>query len=214
MSSHGGRVVVGVSGSLCSLTALHRAVDEARRADVELLAVTAWTPPGGEFAYRRSPCPPLLTACETAAAGRLQQAFTDAFGGFPADTRLRLVTACGEAGFALTELADQPDDLLVISTGRQGRPRMFHGAVSRYCLAHARCDVLAVPPSDLMRAAGRTARELDRLALPTAPGGISGVDGIDGIDGINGTPPSGAAGRAWSARLRRTARRPHRGDDR
>ena len=60
----------------------------------------------------------------------------------------------------------RPDDLLVISTGRQGRlTRMFHGGVSRYCLAHARCDVLAVPPSELMRDLGRGARVLDELPL-------------------------------------------------
>lgn len=59
------RVVVGLSGSLGSLTALHRAAAEARRTGAVLVAVLAWEPPGGEFAYRRSPCPPLLDAGRT-----------------------------------------------------------------------------------------------------------------------------------------------------
>ncbi|MYS25085.1 universal stress protein [Streptomyces sp. SID4948] len=164
--AQGGRVVVGVSGSLRSLAALHRAVDEARRRDAELMAVLAWTVPGGEPAYRRNPCPSLLTVCEEAAAERLEQAFRDAFGGPPAGVRLRLVTARGEPAAALTELAHRPEDLLVISTGRRGLlPRLFHGGVSRHCLARARCPVLAVPPSELMHDLGRTTGVLDALRL-------------------------------------------------
>jgi nucleotide-binding universal stress UspA family protein len=164
-----GRVVVGVSGSLRSLAALHRAVDEARRRDAELVAVLAWTPPGGESAYRRSPCPSLLTMCEEAAAERLSQAFRDAFGGRPPGVRLRLVTARGEAGNALSALADRPDDLLVVGAGRRGgMRRLFHGGVGRRCVAHARCAVLAVPPPDLMRDLGRTTRILDELPLRRA----------------------------------------------
>ncbi|MBY8882837.1 universal stress protein [Actinacidiphila acidipaludis] len=167
--AHSGRVVVGVSGSLRGLTALHRAAEEARRRDGELLAVHAWTPPGGETASRRAPWPPLLTEGERSAACRLHQAFQDAFGGFPPDLRLYLATVCGESGRVLTELADRPDDLLVIGAGRRGRlARLVHGGVGRYCLANARCPVLAVPPSELMRALGPGARLLDELPLKPA----------------------------------------------
>ncbi len=165
----GGRVVVGVSGSLHNLAALHRAVGEARRRDAELLAIVAWTPPGGEVAYRRSPCPPLLTAWAKAAADSLEQAFQNAFGGHPEGVRLQMATVRGEAGAALTELADRPDDLLVIGAGRRGRlQRVFHGGVTRYCLAHAKCDVLAVPPSELMRELGRITRGLGEKPLKPA----------------------------------------------
>ncbi|GAA4087923.1 universal stress protein [Streptomyces shaanxiensis] len=54
------RVVVGVSGSLGSLTALSRAADEARRRGAELWPVPAWQPPGGELASRRGPGTSLL----------------------------------------------------------------------------------------------------------------------------------------------------------
>ena len=57
----------------------------------------------------------------------------------------------GETGPVLVEVASQPDDLLIIGTGRRaGFGRMMRHSVSRYCLAHARCPVLAVPPSALM----------------------------------------------------------------
>jgi hypothetical protein len=54
------RVIVGVSGSVRSLAALSVAVNEARRAGAVLVPVLAWSPAGGEIAYQRAPCPPLL----------------------------------------------------------------------------------------------------------------------------------------------------------
>jgi hypothetical protein len=52
--------------------------------------------------------------------------------------------------------ADQTDDLLVVGTGRQGRlARLFHGSVSRYCLAHAGGAVLAVAPCATRTSADR-----------------------------------------------------------
>lgn len=53
-----GRIVVGVSGSLGSIAALHHAVAEARRTDVEVLAVLCWTSAGEELGYRRTPARP------------------------------------------------------------------------------------------------------------------------------------------------------------
>jgi hypothetical protein len=51
----------------------------------------------------------------------------------------------------LVDTADRPDDLLIIGTGRRaGLGRVLHHSVSRYCLAHAKCPVLAIPPSALM----------------------------------------------------------------
>lgn len=55
------------------------------------------------------------------------------------------------AGHGLVELADRPDDLLVVGAGERGWPaRWFHGGTSRYCVSHAGCRVLAVPPPALM----------------------------------------------------------------
>jgi hypothetical protein len=52
-------------------------------------------------------------------------------------------------------IASHPGDLLVVGTGRRGTlTRVFSGRVSRYCLAHAQCPVLAVPPATSPRASG------------------------------------------------------------
>ncbi len=124
------RIIVGVHGSLGNLQALRYAADEARQRNVPLLAVTAWIPPGGD---------------------RLWAAFDVGLGGVPADLHVEPQVTRGETGPVLVDTADQPDDLLIIGTGRRaGLGRVLHRSVSRYCLAHARCPVLAVPPSALM----------------------------------------------------------------
>lgn len=161
------RVVVGVSGSLSSLAALHRAVREARDRDALLVPLLAWTPPGGEAVYRDSPCPPMLKEWERDAARRLDTAFEQAFGGYPRGVRTRAAVVRGAAGPALVATADEPDDLLVLSAGRRGRlRRMTHGSVTRYCLAHAVCAVVAVPPAELLSTLERAARGGIPMTLP------------------------------------------------
>jgi hypothetical protein len=55
---------------------------------------------------------------------------------------------------------DRPGDLLVIGTGRRHPlSRALRRSVGRYCLAHATCPVLAVPPTRLME-------EMQRGLLP------------------------------------------------
>jgi nucleotide-binding universal stress UspA family protein len=145
------RIIVGVHGSPGSLQALRFAADEARQRSVPLLAVTAWIPPGGDLAERRHSSPYLRKIWREAAWEQLWAAFDAGLGGMPADLRVETQAVRGETGPVLVEAAGQPDDLLVIGTGRRARfGRMMRKSVSRYCVAHARCPVLAVPPSALM----------------------------------------------------------------
>ncbi|MFF4283652.1 universal stress protein [Streptomyces kronopolitis] len=155
------RVVVGVNGSLSSLTALHRGVEEARHHGALLVPVLAWTPSGGDLSELHRPYLSMLHEREQAARWRLDTAFAQAFGGYPGDLRIRPVIAQAEAGRALVTVAKEADDLLVVCTGRRGGlHRLFHRSVSRYCLAHAACAVIAVPPprmlADLNRATRRS----------------------------------------------------------
>jgi nucleotide-binding universal stress UspA family protein len=149
------RVVVGVSGSAGSLQALRFAVEMARSgvagADgAVLVPVLAWTPPGGDLTDRRYPCPPLREMWKQAAWDRLWKAIDLAIGGPPADLRFSPAVVRGEAGLVLTAAATEPGDVLVISAGRPGAlRRMVSSQVSRYCLAHARCPMIAVPPTRL-----------------------------------------------------------------
>jgi len=145
------RIVVGVHGSLGSLQALRWATEEARERLVPVAAVTAWIPPGGDFAERSHPSPYLRKVWEEAALKRLTDAFDDCLGGVPDDLRMRLYVERGDAAQVLVDVADQPGDLLVIGSGRRNPlGRTLHRSVGRYCLAHAHCPVVAVPPSALM----------------------------------------------------------------
>lgn len=151
MDSGGGRAraVVGVSGSPGSLAALHRAVREARRTDGELLAVLAWEPPGGELAHGRALLTPSVTDFRRAAADRLLAALDAAFGDAGPGVPFQGLVVRGTAGRALVETADRPDDLLIVGAGPRGPLRALFPSVTRYCVTHAGCPVLTVPPSPL-----------------------------------------------------------------
>jgi nucleotide-binding universal stress UspA family protein len=153
------RIIVGVSGSPGSLPALRYAAEIARAHRAPLLLVLAWMPPGGDLADRTSPSPILREVWAEAAHQRLHAAMRVAFGGLLLDVDTVLQTIRGEPGQSLVKIACEAGDLLVIGTGRRTRAgRLLHAGVSRYCLAHAACPVLAVPPSPLDRDLGRLRR--------------------------------------------------------
>jgi len=167
------RIIVGVHGSLGSLQALRFAADEARLRDVALLPVLAWVPPGGDLAERRHASPYLRKIWRDDAWRRLWEAFDDGLGGLPADLSVEPQVTRGESGPVLVDTASRPDDLLIIGTGRRAGPRrLLHRSVSRYCLAHAKCPVLAIPPSALMQemSHGRRSWQLRRgVLIPDTP---------------------------------------------
>ena len=145
------RIVVGVHGSLGSLQALRWAAEEARARQVPLVAVIAWQPPGGDLSERSHPSAHLRRVWRDAARTRLLAAFDNCLGGIPDDLHVQPQVERGETGAVLVDVAAAPGDLLVIGTGRRNPiGRALHRSVGRYCLAHAKCPVLAVPPSALM----------------------------------------------------------------
>jgi nucleotide-binding universal stress UspA family protein len=155
-----GRVVVGVDGSVGSLQALRRAVTEARMRAVPLVAVIAWTAPGGEAAYRRTFDVQLKQLWEQGAWERLARAWDEALGGIPEDVDVRQVAVRADAGKALVCVANDENDLMVIGAGRRSVwRRAFIPSVPRYCAAHARCAMLVVPPSPL-------SQQMDHGMLP------------------------------------------------
>jgi nucleotide-binding universal stress UspA family protein len=152
-------VVAGVSGSPRGLPALRYAAALARGHGAALIPVHTWVPPGGEIADRQCGSRYLRQVWEEAAWERLWDAANTALGGVPLDVPMEPLVVRGEAGRVLVHVASRAGDLLVIGTGRRGTAaRLTGGKVSRYCLAHARCPVVAVPPSPLELEAGHGLR--------------------------------------------------------
>lgn len=147
------RVIVGTSGSPGSLCALRYAGHLARVHDATVTPVLTWIPPGGELASRRSPSFYLYRVWDEDAWQQLREALDVAWGGQqPVGLRVQLVVQRGEPGPVLTSIASEPGDLLIIGAGRRATmTRIGGGRVSRYCLAHAQCPVLAIPPPALAR---------------------------------------------------------------
>lgn len=141
------RVIVGASGSPGSLQALRYAEQLARAHDAILIPVLAWVPPGGDLADRRGPNSYLRRVWAEDARQRLRETLQLAWGEIPTGPPVQPFVHRGEAGWVLVSVASSPGDLLVVGAGRHGRlARVTSGKVSRHCLAHAQCPVLAIPP--------------------------------------------------------------------
>ena len=145
-------MIVGTNGSPGSLQALRYGEGLARAHDAVLIPVLAWEPPGGERDEWIRASGPLRQACRDLAWQRLRDALTAVWGEVPDDPRVQPHLERGPAGWVLVNLARRPGDVLVVGTGRRGAlARMAFSRVSRYCLAHAQCPVLAIPPPAFAR---------------------------------------------------------------
>ncbi len=143
-------VVVGVDGSPASYTALRWALAHAARIGAQVRAVRCWTPivaKRWEAAVTGEPVPP--EAEQKARAEReLAQVVAAALARVPdgaARVAVRQSVARGSVGPALVDEANSAA-LLVVGHG----PRVTelrHRSVSWYCLRHATCPVLVIPPT-------------------------------------------------------------------
>ena len=186
------RVIVGASGSPASLRVLRYAQHLARDLDAALVPILAWLPPDGDLADRRTP-EELRHLWAQDARQRLQDTLNLAWGEPPADLPDQPVILRGRPGPVLVSAACGPGDLLVAGAGRRGAlARILGGRVSRYCLAHARCPVLTVPPPPL-------ARETRHAALARAFWHRTlTADQISPDNGQPHNPPAAAWPPGWS----------------
>jgi len=147
-----GRLIVGISGSPGSLQALRYGEGLARAQGVVLIPVIAWEPPGGNHDERFQNSGDLRQACRDLALQRLRDALIAVWGELPDDPLVQPHLERGPAGRVLVNLACRPGDVLIVGAGRRATlARMAGSRVSRYCLAHAQCPILAIPPPALAR---------------------------------------------------------------
>ena len=144
------RLIVGASGSPGSLHALRYAEGLARAHRAVLIPVLAWEQPGGDHGVRVQPSDALCQEWRLLACQRLRDALIAVWGETPDDPMVQPQVERGPAGWVLVNLACRPGDVLIVGAGRRSRlARMAFAKVSRYCLAHAQCPVLAIPPPAL-----------------------------------------------------------------
>jgi nucleotide-binding universal stress UspA family protein len=170
-------IFAGVSGSPGSVHALRYAADLARHHDAILVPLLTWVPPCGDLDERKHPSLQLHELWKDDAWQRLWAALDTAFGGFPSGVRTWPLVLRGKPGQVLASAARQAGDLLVIGTGPRGPFARLTGCrVSRYCLHHAQCPVLANPPPALAQQADHGLRgwafrhrglDPDNAGLPT-----------------------------------------------
>jgi nucleotide-binding universal stress UspA family protein len=176
-------VVVGVDDLPAGLRALRAAVAQARLMQRELLAVRAFVAPYDRDRVRTtspgwpllgppiepSPDPQhLIAARERDALNAIERAFAQAMGGIPDNVAVSRIALVGRPGQVLVHAACRDEDLLVVGAPRQRRLRPFRHSIGRYCLDHATCPVLLVPPNALARTVDRMHRpwrwrDLDKL---------------------------------------------------
>jgi hypothetical protein len=92
----------------------------------------------------------------------------------PVDVEVRVAVREARVDWALVEVADQPDDLLVV--GRRSGPVRLNWLV-RGCLRRAVCPLVVVPPPPLASVRGRRAvrrlmREVAGQPHPRGPTAI------------------------------------------
>ncbi|OLR94469.1 universal stress protein [Actinokineospora bangkokensis] len=122
-----GFVVVGVDGSATARTALMWATEEAARRHLAVRVVTAHT--------AGSPEPVVATA-----------QVADVTGSYP-EVRIEHHRLDGPPGRTLVEAAEDAALLVVGSRGATGVLSTLLGSATAYCLRHAHCPVVVVPPA-------------------------------------------------------------------
>jgi len=159
------RVIVGVDGSLTSLRALRQAVDEAirRQADLTVIHVRAPARPNAQAALigipDLTPWPGEQTSrsLDREAEALIATCIDEGLGGPPVGVAVRMVVDVGIPQVCLVHQTRHDEDLLVVGT--RGSRRWSHPwrhSVSRYCITHANCPVLVVPPDSFARAMRRS----------------------------------------------------------
>jgi hypothetical protein len=90
-----------------------------------------------------------FSGTEQCAAARVltRNALRSAVGPMPPDLRLAIETPQGDPALALVGLSTGEGDVLAVGTrSASWASRLVHGSVSRYCVRHARCQVIVVAP--------------------------------------------------------------------
>jgi nucleotide-binding universal stress UspA family protein len=171
----GAQVVVGVDGSPASYTALRWALAHAARIGAQVRAVRCWTPIVArkwEAAVTGEPVPSEVVQ-EARAERELVQVVAAAVAWVPDGATRVAVQQRVVRGLAGPVLAGEANGAALLVVGHGPRAtELRHRSVSWYCLRHATCPVLVIPPTmDILRTL--TLATADVLAFSPRPSGQS-----------------------------------------
>ncbi len=148
MSEH--VVVVGVDGSPASYTALRWALAHAERTGAQLRAVRCWTPvvaKSWEAAVTGAPVPSEAEQ-ESRAERELAEVVAAALARVPTGSTQVAVQQKVIHGPAGPVLVGQADGAALLVVGHGPRvTELLHRSVTWYCVRHATCPVLVIPPA-------------------------------------------------------------------
>ncbi|MDX8056505.1 universal stress protein, partial [Lentzea sp. BCCO 10_0798] len=133
-------IVVGVDGSAGGAAALRWAVEEARRHDCTIDAVSVWHMDYGVMMAPEAVASGLDAASIEAANRSALDAATAEVG----DVELRRILIEGDAKKLLVEMSRDARMLVVGNRGRSAVAELLLGSVSAYCVHHASCPVVVI----------------------------------------------------------------------
>ena len=139
-------IVVGLDVSSASHAALAWAANHARTTGADLRAVHALVVPAAMFAAVGTMSVPTSQVGTDRAEEAYRNAVTAVWEMVQPEPSWRLEFYVADP-FRLLVTESTDADLLVIGTREHvGWGRILNGSISHYCLSHARCPVVAVPP--------------------------------------------------------------------
>ena len=158
MNTDNARIVVGIGDDAAADAALAYGITEARRRDIELVAVRAWGPLA-DPSPRDIAAPGAEAELRNRAARAIERAFATV-GGVPGDVNVTRRIVEGAPGPAMVSAADRPGDLIVLGRPRHRLARRaVFGSVADFVLDHATCPVLVQPGPRTPRPDHRRAAE-------------------------------------------------------
>ncbi len=138
------RIVVGVDGSKTAELAVRWAAAEARRRGAGLELVAAWEVPTSNYGFGLAPITEDVVKGLMQAAEENLGAAIDVVRAEAGDVDVTTRVVEGQPAWALLDVSEDADLLVVGSRGLGGFRELLLGSVSQQCAHHARCPVVIV----------------------------------------------------------------------
>jgi nucleotide-binding universal stress UspA family protein len=141
-----GRIVVGVDGSESAEAALLWAVEEARRSELLVSAVSVYEPYSSHHPFGADYMEVISPGAERRLRAEAEKTLERALSSVAAESDVKIdgLVLAGPPGRVLVEAARDADLLVVGSRGLGGFAGLLLGSVSHQCLHHSSCPVAVV----------------------------------------------------------------------